>query len=75
MTRTIALSEEAFSMLKRLKEKLGLSYSELIMLLVRKYEEDYKHELKELCRRLKLDEREVERMRRLIDSLRGRRWW
>jgi len=74
MTRTIALSEKAYNELKRLRERLGLSYSELIILLVEEYEKKRRRELVELCRRLKISEDEVERMRRIIMEARRRRW-
>ncbi|RLF22635.1 MAG: hypothetical protein DRN15_08580 [Thermoprotei archaeon] len=74
MTRTIALSEKAYNELKRLRERLGLSYSELIILLVEEYEKKRRRELVELCRRLKIGEDEVERMRRIIMEARRRRW-
>ena len=75
MGKTIALSREAYDELKKLKEELGLSYNELIILLVREYRKKRKEELKELCNKLKLSENEVKRIEEIIKELRERRWW
>ncbi len=76
LTRTIALSDEAFEKLRRLKERTGAgSYSELVAMLVEEYEKSLMNRLKKLLSELKLKDREVDEIVNIVNRLRGRRWF
>lgn len=76
LTRTIALSDEAYEKLRKLKEKTGASsYSELVSMLVEEYEKSLVNKLKQLLSELKLSDKEVVELEKIVNDLRSRRWF
>ncbi len=76
LTRTIALSDEAYEKLRKLKEKTGASsYSELVSMLVEEYEKSLVNKLKQLLSELKLSDKEVVELEKIVNDLRSRSWF
>lgn len=74
LTKTIALSEDAYRKLKLLKDSLNTGYSDLINMLIETYRKYRVEELRRLCNRLKVSEEEVEKIVEIHRQLRNRRW-
>jgi len=75
MTRTIALSEEAYKKLKELKNAVDMSYSDLILMLIKEYKEKRLHDLITICEKLKIGEENAKKIENIIGELREREWW
>jgi len=75
MTRTIALSEEAYKKLKELKNAVDMSYSDLILMLIKEYKEKRLHDLITMCEKLKIGEENAKKIENIIGELREREWW
>ena len=75
MTKTIALSEEAYRKLKELKNAVDMSYSDLILMLIKEYKEKHLHDLIIMCEKLKIGEENAKKIENIIRELREREWW
>jgi len=75
LARTISLSESTYKKLKKLKEDLKVSYSELIEILIETYERSRIEELKKLCKKLKVSDEEASMIESIVKELRNRKWW
>jgi len=75
LTRTIAISENTYRKLKQLKDALNMGYSDLINMLIETYEKYRVEELKKLCSKLRVDEKEFNKIKEITEELRRRKWW
>ena len=75
MARTIAISEDVYKRLKKLKDLLNVGYSDLISILIETYRKYRLEELKRLCNELKINEKEAEKITKIYKQLRNRKWW
>ena len=69
------MSESVYRKLRQLKDLLNIGYSDLLDMLIETYRKYRIEELKRLCNELKVDEKEFNKIRKIIGELRKRRWW
>jgi len=52
-----------------------MGYSDLINMLIETYEKYRVEELKKLCSKLRVDEKEFNKIKEITEELRRRKWW
>jgi len=75
VTKTIAVSNKVYEELKKLKESLGVGYSELLEILIKEYRERRIEKLINIIEKTKLTEEELRKVEEVVKRIRERRWW